>query len=131
MLFTTTDPKHLDQIEKRYFNNPKADNDGFIHTRQMTVLAGCISLMSLVSSIFMTSRSVKEFKKVGDALQLINWRSKPLIIRNFYQTDKGWHSRVPVGLRTWDAVVVANGKKYLVNTRGKSDFLKDFTSQNY
>jgi hypothetical protein len=118
-LFSTADPKALDHLEEVYFNNYNADNSGFVHSREMTMIAGGVSLLSLFSSVFLTSRSVKELRKVGDSFRLINWRSKEMQFPILSQTKKGWPAGIPRGLRSWDTVIEGNGKKYLLNTRGK------------
>lgn len=124
MLFSTVDPEYLDHLERLHFQNPHANNSGFMHSPQMTFIAGGVSILSLVSSIFMTTRSVKELKKVGNSFHLVNWRSNTLVFSNLSKTDNGWPSKVPMGLRTWDVVIQGNGKKYLVNTRKSNG---DFT----
>ena len=118
MMFTATDPKHLDHLERLYFNNQNVDNSGFMHSPQMTLIAGGVSVLSLVSSLFMTTRSVKELKKVGDSFHLINWRSKTVVFSKLLKTDLGWPASVPIALRSWDVVIQGGGKKYLVNSRG-------------
>jgi hypothetical protein len=117
-LFSTADPKHLDHLEQVYFNNPHANNSGFLHSREMTLIASGVSLISCASSLFMTARSVKELKKVGDSFKLINWRSKEMSFTSLSRSNRGWPSRIPMGLRSWDSVIEGNGKKYFLNTRG-------------
>lgn len=119
MLFSTADPEHLDRLEELYFKNHNANNAGFMHSREMTLIAGGVSVLSLFSSLFLTARSVKELKKVGNAFHLVNWRSKELRFDRLSRTNKGWPSWVPKGVRSWDTVIEGNGKKYLLNTRDK------------
>ena len=130
MMFSTADPKRLDELERDYFHNYNADNTGFMHSSGMTILAGGISVLSVFSSIFLATRSVKEISRVGHNLQLINWQSKSLRLNHLSQisSKRSWPSLIPKALRSWDAVIQGNGKMYLVNTQGNPDILKKFTN---